>query len=176
LKSCNKHCKFHLQYVAKFQQHLHMEYIPHSWSDIPELVVSIMISLRVGATSKACKRVPSDLESFTVATITWLAVTEYQCHKWPRICSVYRNHIPVLSSCLAYHRVCAHYIWYLFYCCKINTQDLLTPPEHMESSRLLVRLVLLFIFCVVLYRSLLVLLFLFLVSDCIICLSMDGFW
>jgi hypothetical protein len=127
-------------------------------------------------TRKRNKRTSSDLESFTVATITWLAVTEYQCHKWPRICSVYRNHIPVLSSCLAYHRVCAHYIWYLFYCCKINTQDLLTPPEHMESSRLLVRLVLLFIFCVVLYRSLLVLLFLFLVSDCIICLSMDGFW
>jgi hypothetical protein len=25
-------------------------------------------------------------ESFTVATMTWLAVTEYLCHQWPRIC------------------------------------------------------------------------------------------
>ena len=32
-------------YVAAFQQHLHMEYIYLSWYDIPELVVSIRISL-----------------------------------------------------------------------------------------------------------------------------------
>jgi len=35
---------FHL-YVAIFQQHLHMEYISLSWSNIPELVFPIRISL-----------------------------------------------------------------------------------------------------------------------------------
>jgi hypothetical protein len=28
------------------------------------------------------------------------------CHKWPRICSTYRKHFPVLSSIMTYHRVC----------------------------------------------------------------------
>jgi len=27
------------------------------------------------------------------------------CHKWPRICSVYRNHKPILSSFMTYHLV-----------------------------------------------------------------------
>jgi len=35
---------FHL-HVPTFQQHLHMDYISLSWSDIPELVVPIRISL-----------------------------------------------------------------------------------------------------------------------------------
>jgi hypothetical protein len=37
-------------------------------------------------------------ESFTVATTTWLTIMEYMCHKWPRICSTCRKHLPVLSS------------------------------------------------------------------------------
>jgi hypothetical protein len=32
-------------YVATFQQHLHMEYISLNWYDIPELVVPIEISV-----------------------------------------------------------------------------------------------------------------------------------
>jgi len=32
-------------------------------------------------------------------------VTEYLCHKWPRICSTCRKHFPVLSSFITYHRV-----------------------------------------------------------------------
>jgi hypothetical protein len=43
-------------------------------------------------------------ESFTVATMTWLTVMEYPCLKWPRICSTCRKDVPVLSSCMAYHR------------------------------------------------------------------------
>jgi hypothetical protein len=35
-----------LLYVATFQWHLHMEYISLIWSDIPELVIPIMISVR----------------------------------------------------------------------------------------------------------------------------------
>jgi hypothetical protein len=48
----------------------------------------------------------SSLKSFTVGTITWLTVREYLCHKCPRICSVCRNHYPVPSSFMTYHRVC----------------------------------------------------------------------
>jgi hypothetical protein len=33
----------------------------------------------------------------TVATMTWFTITEYMCHKWPRICFVCRNHNPILS-------------------------------------------------------------------------------
>jgi hypothetical protein len=36
----------------------------------------------------------------------WLTVTEYLCHKWPRICSVCRNHKPALSSFMTCHRFC----------------------------------------------------------------------
>ena len=28
----------------------------------------------------------------------WLNVTEYLCHKWPRICSIFRKHLPVVFS------------------------------------------------------------------------------
>ena len=38
--------------------------------------------------------------------MTWLTVTEYCYHKWPRICSVCRNRNPGFSSFMTYHRVC----------------------------------------------------------------------
>ena len=41
------------------------------------------------------------IERFTVATLT---VTEYLCHKWPRICFNCRRHFPVLFSFMTYHR------------------------------------------------------------------------
>ena len=31
----------------------------------------------------------SSLRKFAVAILTWLTVTEYLCHKWPRICSIF---------------------------------------------------------------------------------------
>jgi hypothetical protein len=37
---------------------------------------------------------------------TLLTVTEYLCHKWPRICSTCRKQFPVLSSFIASRRVC----------------------------------------------------------------------
>jgi hypothetical protein len=43
--------------------------------------------------------------SFTVATITWLTVTKYLFHKWPRICSTFHKHFPVLSSFMTCLRV-----------------------------------------------------------------------
>ena len=45
-------------------------------------------------------------ESVTIATMTWLAVIKYLCHKWPRICSTCRKHFSVLSSFMTYYRVC----------------------------------------------------------------------
>ena len=54
---------------------------------------------------------------------------EYLCHKWQRICSVCRNHNPILSSLMTYHRGGN----------KSNTMGatcgagLLTLPEHLSS-------------------------------------------
>jgi hypothetical protein len=45
-------------------------------------------------------------QCFTVATMTWLTVMEYLCHRWPRICSTCRKHFPVLSSFMTYHELC----------------------------------------------------------------------
>ena len=45
-------------------------------------------------------------ESFSVATLTWLTVAEYVCHKWPRICPTGRQHFPILSSFMNYYRLC----------------------------------------------------------------------
>jgi hypothetical protein len=42
-------------------------------------------------------------EGFTVATMIWLTVMEYLCHKWPRICPTCRKHFPVLSSFTTYY-------------------------------------------------------------------------
>jgi hypothetical protein len=38
--------------------------------------------------------------------LPWLTVTEYMCHRWPRISSVCHNHNMVLSSFMANYRVC----------------------------------------------------------------------
>ena len=48
-------------YVAKFQKYIYMEYISPSWSDIPELVVPIMIPWYMVGTTKGAteQRVPS---------------------------------------------------------------------------------------------------------------------
>ena len=49
---------------------------------------------------------PKGSKWFMFATMTWLIVTEYMCHKPPRLCSFCRNHNPVLSSFMINHRVC----------------------------------------------------------------------
>jgi len=38
-----------------------------------------------------------------VATMTWLTVTEYLLHKWPRICCTCRN---ISRTFHDYHRIC----------------------------------------------------------------------
>ena len=46
-------------------------------------------------------RVPTELVEviiWRVANMTWLTVMDYLCHKSPPICSVCRNHNPIISS------------------------------------------------------------------------------
>jgi hypothetical protein len=42
----------------------------------------------------------------TFATMTWLTVMEYLCHKLPRISSTCRKHFSVISSFTTYYRDC----------------------------------------------------------------------
>ena len=95
-------------------------------------------------------------ESFTVATMTWLTVTEVLCHNWPRICSVCRNQNPVFSSWLTYHRVCN----------KSNTTSVICGAGTAHSSGAHaftpgfsgIRVARFLVFCVVICTSLFVLL------------------
>jgi hypothetical protein len=52
------------------------------------------------------RKLLNHFENFTVASMTWLTVLEYLCHKWPRIFSTGFKHFPVLSSFTTYYRVC----------------------------------------------------------------------
>jgi hypothetical protein len=61
--------------------------------------------------------------SFTIATMTWLTVTEYLCNKWPQICFIFRNHNPTLSSFMTCHQIFD----------KRNTMD--ATMEHELRSR-----------------------------------------
>jgi hypothetical protein len=80
---------------------------------------------------------------------------EYQCHKWPRICSLCRNHNPVLSSFISYQRM-----FDTTYATAYLSE--FTPGLWFCVARCLV-------FCVVYYRSLFVFLCFFLWS--LFCLS-----
>jgi len=95
----------------------------------------------------------------TVATITWLTVTEYLCHKCPQMCSLCRTHSRVLSSFMNYHR----------FCNKSNTMGATcgTGTAYSSGERAFtpafigVRVARSFIFCVVFCRLLFILLFFF---------------
>ena len=68
-------------------------------------------------------------ESFTVATMTWLTVVEYLCHKWTRVCSTCRKHFPVLSSFMSYHG----FVTRLTRRVPLVEQELLILLEHTSS-------------------------------------------
>jgi len=95
-------------YVAALLQHLNMKYIALSWSDIPELVVHIMISFIESYCSQRVHSCYAELITSKVLQSPpwpWLTVTKYLYHRYSRICSIGRNHNPVLFSCMTYHRV-----------------------------------------------------------------------
>ena len=98
-------------YVGTFQQHLHIEYIYLRWYGIPELVVPI----------RDCWS--HHFESFTVATMTWLTVMEYLCHKWPAICSWSFPHSWLITE----------FVTRLTRRVPPMEQELLTLPQHLSS-------------------------------------------
>ena len=67
----------------------------------------------------------SHFESFTVATMNWLTVMEYLCHKWPRICSICR---PFPHSWLITGFV-TRLTWHV----SLEEQELLTLPKNLSS-------------------------------------------
>ena len=44
--------------------------------------------------------------SIAVTVMTWRIAMEYLWRKWPRICPTCREHFPILSSFMTYHRIC----------------------------------------------------------------------
>jgi hypothetical protein len=64
-----------------------------------------------------------------VATMTWLTVMEYLCHKWPRICSTCRKHFPVFP----HSRLITGFVTRLTRRVPLVEQELLTLPEHLSS-------------------------------------------
>ena len=66
---------------------------------------------------------------FYGATMTWLTVMEYLCHKWPRICSTCK-HFPVFFSFMTDHRVVTRLTRWV----SLVEQELLILLEHLSSS------------------------------------------
>ena len=64
-----------------------------------------------------------------MVVLKWLIATKYVCHKWPQICFVCRNHNPVLSSFMPYHRICDKSNMTM----PLVDQELLPLQEHMSS-------------------------------------------
>jgi hypothetical protein len=71
------------------------------------------------------RKLLNHFENFTVASMTWLTVMEYLCHKWPRIFFTCLKHFPVLSPFTTYYRVCN----------LINTTDASSGGGNAYSSR-----------------------------------------
>jgi hypothetical protein len=71
----------------------------------------------------------SSLRIFSVATITWLTVMEYLCHKWPRICSTCRNP----SRFFPHSWLITGLVTRLTRRVPLVEQELLTLPEHRSS-------------------------------------------
>jgi hypothetical protein len=70
-------------------------------------------------------------ESFTVATMTWLTVMEYLCHKWPRICSTCRN----ISRSFPRSWLITGFVIRLTRRVPLVEQEPLTLPEHLSSPQ-----------------------------------------
>jgi len=92
-------------FVATFQQHLYMEYISLSWSDIPKFVVHIHDFLDRGFLH------PLKLlnQGHLVVMLKSSLLKFYRCglcHKWQQICSICSNHNPFRSTFMTYHQVC----------------------------------------------------------------------
>jgi hypothetical protein len=70
---------------------------------------------------------------FMVARMTLLTVTEYMCHKWPRIRSVCRNNNPVLSSFILPVQPYSPFV-YVFTDSYSNTNIFLRKPNKSKTK------------------------------------------
>jgi len=77
-------------------------------------------------------RVPSDFESFAIATMVWLAVTLW-------LCFICRYHNPSFLQL----RLITGFVVRVTWRVPLVEQELITLPEHLSSHWLLVRFVLL---------------------------------
>jgi len=90
--------------------------------------------------------------------MTWLTVTEYVCHKSPRICSTCGKHFPSFPHSWLITGFVTSLTWRV----SLVEQELLTLPEHLSSPRFLVGLCyLIFSFMCMFCWSLFVLLYFF---------------
>ena len=89
-------------------------YIYLNWSDILELVISyhnyldrgLLLTRKILDQEFPVVKLKSSLRKFYGHRHGLrLTATEYMCHKWPRICSVCRNRILVLSPLMTFHRI-----------------------------------------------------------------------
>jgi hypothetical protein len=83
--------------------------------------------------------------------MTWLTVTQNLYQRWRRIC---RNHNPVLSSFMTYHRVCSN-LTRVTRRVPYVEQELLTHQEYLSSPPVIsgVRVARSLVFCVMFCRS-----------------------
>ena len=88
--------------------------------------------------------------------MTWFTATEYLYHKWPRIFSTCREHFPILSSFMTYHRFVTGATRRVV----LVGQKLPTLPERLGTPTVFscVRVARPLVFCVVFSKSLFVLL------------------
>ena len=167
-------------YLVTFQQHLNVEYICHSRSDIPEIVVPIMISF-IDNCCRQCTfgsyddfldiillltkkllsqgflgvKFESPLRKLKVTTMIWLTAMEYLFNKRPQICFACRNHNTVLYSFMTFYRV--------FNKSDMKEQELFTIPGRLSSPPCFnkVHVPRSLVLCVMFCWSLIVLLFFF---------------
>jgi hypothetical protein len=109
-------------------------------------------------------------DNVTIATMTWLTVTEYMCHKWSRICSTCRKHFPVLP----YSWLITGFVTTVAWRVALIGQELLIPQSTWVYPRFLVsgvRIARSLVFCVMFCISLFVLLY-FWPMCCLSCFSL----
>ena len=120
-----------------YVQQLHKEYISLSWSRYSRVCGSYHNFLNRGCClqgnyySTGCYWLSwsHHFESFKVATMTWLTATEYLCYKWPRICSICREHFPVFP----HSWLITGFVTGSTRRLPLVEQELLTFPEHRSS-------------------------------------------
>jgi hypothetical protein len=124
-------------YVATFRHHLYME---HNFSQLTQysrvcgaygdfLDRGLLITRKQFNQGFLVVKLKLSLRKFYGHHHDLVIVTEYLCHKWPSICSICRNHNPIISLFRTCHQICNE-------CNMMDTTSgvgMLTLPEHLSS-------------------------------------------